>query len=87
MASSRNNALEFSSVGSIILDGDNHPSTPTGSYGAIQFLKDTQITSITAQNITNEDELYVGIGAGTIIYGKISAVTIATGGLVAVHKV
>jgi len=87
MASSRNNALEFSSVGSIILDGDDHTSAPTGSYGAIQFLKDSQITSITAANITNGDELHTSLGAGTIIYGKISAVTIASGGLVAVHRV
>lgn len=87
MARSRNNALEFSSAGSIILDGTNHATAGAGSYGAIQVLKDSTISSITASNVENADELQVALGAGTILYGQFSNVTISAGGLVAVHKV
>jgi len=87
MASSRNNALEFSSVGSIILDGANHATAGVGTYGAIQVLKDSTLSSIAGENITNIDELDTTLGAGTILYGKFTNVTVASGGLIAVHKV
>ena len=87
MASSRNNALEFSSVGSIILDGANHATAGVGPYGAIQVLKDSTLSSIAGDNITNIDELDTTLGAGTILYGKFTNVTVASGGLIAVHKV
>jgi len=87
MASSRNNALEFSSVGSIILDGTNHATAGVGSYGAIQVLKDSTLSSIAGSNITNIDELDTTFGAGTILYGQFSNVTVGAGGLIAVHRV
>ena len=87
MASSRNNALEFSSAGSIILDGTNHATAGVGTYGAIQMLKDTTLSSVVATSIDNSDELHTAFGAGTILYGKFTNVTIAAGGLVAVHKI
>jgi hypothetical protein len=73
MASSRNNALEFSSVGA-------------GSFGAIQFLKDSTLSALTATNVTNSADLLTTLGAGTIIYGNFTSVTIS-GGLVQLHKV
>ena len=87
MASSRNNALEFSSAGSIILDGANQATAGVGTYGAIQVLKDSTLSSIAGDNITNIDELDTTLGAGTILYGKFTNVTVASGGLIAVHKV
>jgi len=87
MASSRNNALEFSSAGSIILDGTNHATAGVGSYGAIQVLKDSTLSSVAGSKITNIDELDTTFGAGTILYGQFSNVTVAAGGLIAVHRV
>ena len=87
MASSRNNALEFSSAGSIILDGTNHATAGVGSYGAIQVLKDSTLSGIAGSKITNIDELDTTFGAGTILYGQFSNVTVAAGGLIAVHRV
>ena len=89
MASSRNNSLEFSSAGSIILDGTNHASAGAGKYGAIQCLKDSELTSVTvaSTDIENSDELHTTFGAGTILYGRFTDVTVAAGGLIAVHRV
>tara|TARA_R110002167_G_scaffold360557_1_gene578263 strand:- start:55 stop:318 length:264 start_codon:yes stop_codon:yes gene_type:complete len=87
MASSRNNALEFSSAGSIILDGTNHATAGVGTYGAIQLLKDSTLSGVAASSIENADELNTTLGAGTIIYGKFTNVTVASGGLIAVHKI
>jgi len=84
MASSRNNALEFSSAGSVIIDSASGPTA--GKFGAIQFLKDSTISALTETKITNSDKLLTSFGAGTIIYGQFSSVTIS-GGLVALHKV
>ncbi len=84
MASSRNNALEFSSAGSVIIDAAAG-ATP-GKFGAIQFLKDSTISALTETKITNSNKLLTSFGAGTIIYGQFSSVTIS-GGLVALHKV
>jgi hypothetical protein len=41
---------------------------------------------LTETKITNSDKLLTTFGAGTIIYGQFSSVTIS-GGLVALHKV
>lgn len=88
MASSRNNSLEFSSVGSIILDGTSGEATAgEGTYGAIQFLKDSEITSISGDRVTNITLLQTTLGAGTVLYGRFTNVTVASGGLIAVHKV
>jgi hypothetical protein len=84
MASSRNNALEFSSAGSVIID--SAAGATAGKFGAIQFLKDSTISALTETKITNSDKLLTSFGAGTIIYGQFSSVTIS-GGLVALHKV
>jgi hypothetical protein len=84
MASSRNNALEFSSAGSVIID--SAAGATAGKFGAIQFLKDSTISAVTAAKMTNSDKLLTSFGAGTIIYGQFSSVTIS-GGLVALHKV
>ena len=88
MASSRNNALEFSSVGSVLAtDGD----TTAGSFGAIQVLQDTTFGTIVSSNVdqtTHSAAAFSGktLGAGTILYGQFSSVTVTTG-LVQLHKV
>lgn len=88
MANSRNNALEFSSAGSIIIDS---AAGATGSFGAIQFLKDSEITAIAGAdtgtgNVGNVDKLVDTFGAGTILYGSFTSVTISSG-KVALHRV
>jgi len=86
MASSRNNALEFSSVGSVVINaGDGFVE---GSFGAIQFLKDSTLGSLTATNVTNPGDLLTSFGAGTIIYGNFTGVLVSgAGSLVQLHKV
>ena len=85
MASSRNNTLEFSSAGSVIIDENTaHPVNEV--YGAIQFLKDSEIDEITATNIENDGLLTGTLNAGTILYGNFDSVSIASG-LVALHRV
>jgi hypothetical protein len=84
MASSRNNTLEFSSGGSVIVTNSGDES---GSFGAIQVLQDTTLgATVTATNVTGETLASKTFGAGTIIYGKFTRVTVSTG-LVALHKV
>jgi len=86
MASSRNNALEFSSVGSIVINAAD--GATTGSFGAIQFLKDSTISGITATNITNDSDLITSFGAGTILYGNFTMVELGgAGSLVQLHRV
>ena len=88
MSRSRNNALEFSSAGSVIVDATStSASTPSGQYGAIQFLLDSTISGVNAGNVLNSDDL-VGktFGAGTVIYGDFSFVIISSG-LIQVHRV
>ncbi len=84
MASSRNNALEFSSVGSIVINAAD--GLTSGSFGAIQFLKDSTLSSLVATNVTNYQDLLTSFGAGTIIYGNFTSVAVS-GGLVQLHKV
>ena len=84
MSSSRNNTLEFSSVGSEILESAN---AVTGQrYGALQILNDTVFGALVASNIDGTAKL-VGptFAAGTILYGAFSEVTV-TSGIVAAHK-
>jgi hypothetical protein len=86
MAKSRNNALEFSSAGSVLADGI---TTTTGSFGAIQILQDTTLGAVVSSNVdqtTNTAFTGKTFGAGTIIYGQFSSVTV-TSGLVQLHKV
>ena len=86
MAKSRNNALECSSAGSVLA---SNGTTAIGSFGAIQCLKDTTIGGAISSNVdqdTHTDMSGQTFGAGTIIYGQFSSVTI-TSGFVALHKV
>ena len=88
MAKSRNNALEFSSAGSVILKKGTTDTFNTSTFGAIQVLKDCEISSVTATNVDNSSSLHDSFGAGTIIYGNFSAITLGgTSGTVALHKV
>lgn len=85
MSKSRNNALEFSSVGSIIVDADV-PDATSGNFGAIQFLKDSAIEAAEANGIQNIEKLYTTFPAGTVLYGKFTSVTLSSG-LAALHRV
>jgi|TARA_S200002703_G_scaffold80657_1_gene69594 hypothetical protein len=86
MASSRNNALEFSSVGSIVINAAD--GATAGTFGAIQFLKDSEIDEVISTNITNASDLQTTFAAGTILYGNFTSVTVTgAGSLVQLHKV
>ena len=85
MARSRNNSLEFSSAGSVVVNSTTG-ATPLGEYGAIQFLKDSTISGLTAANVDNQGDLITSFGAGTILYGDFTFVSISSG-LIQVHKV
>ena len=86
MAKSRNNALEFSSAGSIVINAAD--GEPAGSFGAIQFLKDSTLSALTATNVDNSADLLTSFGAGTIIYGNFTSVTVSgAASLVQLHKV
>jgi hypothetical protein len=84
MARSRNNALEFSSAGSVIV---TNGSAPAGTYGAIQILKDTTLSGLAASNVTGVANLNTALGAGTILYGEFTAGTVDSSGLAAFHRV
>ena len=88
MASSRNNALEFSSAGSVLA---TNLDTTIGSFGAIQVLQDTTFGDVISSNVdqtTHSAAALSGktLGAGTILYGQFSSVAVGSG-LVALHKV
>jgi len=82
---SRNNALEFSTVGSEVLDAGD--SVTGKKYGAIQIITDTNFSTLTANNVDQSSAVLTGvaIGAGTVLYGQFSAVAV-TSGLVICHK-
>ena len=86
MASSRNNALEFSSAGSVLATtGD----TTNGSFGAIQVLQDTTFGLIVSTNVDQTTHVSLNgktLGAGTILYGQFSSVSVSSG-LVQLHRV
>ncbi len=84
MASSRNNALEFSSAGSVVV---TNGSAPAGTYGAIQILKDTTLSNLASTNVTNVGNLDTTLGAGTILYGNFTAGTVNSTGLAVFHRV
>jgi hypothetical protein len=86
MARSRNNALEFSSAGSIVINAAD--GATAGTFGAIQFLKDSTLSALTATNVDNSADLLTSFGAGTIIYGNFTSVTVSgAGSLVQLHRV
>jgi hypothetical protein len=82
MANSRNSALEFSTDGSVIIDSS---AGAQGNFGAIQFLKDSTISVLEGNLITGIDKLKTPLGAGTVLYGQFTSVSVS-GGLVALHK-
>ena len=84
MASSRNNALEFSSARSEILVSSD---VVTGKrYGALQIINNTVFSALTASNVDGTNHLLsVTIPAGAILYGSFSEVTVISG-VVAAHK-
>ena len=84
MARSRNNALEFSSAGSVIV---GNGSAPAGTYGAIQILKDTTLSGMAANNVDPVASLNTTFGAGTILYGEFTAGTVNSTGLAAFHRI
>tara|TARA_Y100000114_G_scaffold125067_1_gene121002 strand:- start:791 stop:1072 length:282 start_codon:yes stop_codon:yes gene_type:complete len=93
MSRSRNNALEFSSAGSIIVSGSNSYDGGAGKFGAVQCLKDTEIDELNATNIVTDDgetpdtgDLADTFNAGTIIYGDFTDITLVSG-LVALHRI
>ncbi len=83
MNSSKNQTLEFSSAGSAIINSAS--SSPAGTFGAIQCLKDSTISAVTAPKVTNPTLLQDSFTAGTVIYGEFTDVSIS-GGLVALHR-
>jgi len=84
MSKSRNNALEFSSAGSIIIDAA--AGATAGSFGAIQCLQNSTISAVDGESVGNIAKLQTNFAAGTIIYGKFTSVTLSSG-LVALHKI
>ena len=84
MSSSRNNTLEFSSVGS---EAFTSGGSATGQrYGALQIINDTVFSALVASNVDGIANLQtITIAAGTVLYGQFSAFTITTGVVVA-HK-
>ena len=84
MSKSRNNALEFSSVGSVIVD--IAAGSTTGRFGAIQVLQDCEIGAITGSSVDNISKLETTFPAGTVIYGIFTEIELNSG-LVALHKV
>ena len=86
MLSSRNNTLEFSSGGSILLNGG---AVSSGRFGAIQILQDTVIDYVVANNVDQTTHVSYdskSFNAGTILYGDFTTVSV-TSGLVALHRV
>ena len=84
MSKSRNNALEFSSVGSIIID--SAAGATAGNFGAIQVLQDATISAVAGESITNITKLQSTFSTGLVLYGKFTSVTLSSG-LVALHKI
>jgi hypothetical protein len=86
-AANKSNELSRQTLGlsgSTVLSGTGTASD--GPFVAIQILKDTSISAITAPGINGSASLATSINAGSIIYGDIRSVTI-TGGLLIAYKV
>lgn len=83
MNSSKNQTLEFSSGGSALINSSS--ASASGTFGAIQFLKDSTIAGITAPKVTNPTLLVDSFTAGTVLYGEFSGVSVSSG-LVALHR-
>ena len=78
--------LPVTIVGSIVINAAD--GATAGKFGAIQFLKDSTLSALTATNVDNSADLLTSFGAGTIIYGNFTSVTVSgAGSLVQLHKV
>lgn len=85
MAKSINNALEFSTQGSEAITSANGAVTGK-QFGAIQVINDAVLSVLTASNVVDTSKLLsITIPAGTVLYGKFSAVTV-TSGVIIGHK-
>lgn len=83
MGTRRNDQLEFSAGGGVVLDDT---TATTGLFGAIQCITDTVIASITLDQYTDASKLTaITLVAGTVIYGTCSAITL-TSGVVVCHN-
>ena len=81
MTSPRNNTLEFSHDGGVVV---NDTTATTGRFGAIQVINDAVFSAITAPDYTNATDLTtITIVAGTVLYGRITAFTLTSGVVIA----
>jgi hypothetical protein len=49
-------------------------------FTAIQFIEDSTVSAVTDRGVTNADlTAFTSIAAGTIVYGKRSAITLSSG--------
>ena len=79
--SRRNNTLEFSHQGGVVV---NDTTATTGNFGAIQVINDAVFSAITAPEYTNASDLTtITITAGTGLYGRFTAFTLTSGVVVA----
>jgi len=80
------NAVSFESKSSTVLDTSVNGGSAQGRFGAIQIVKDTQITALSALNVENVARLQSLYSAGTVLYGVFTSITV-TSGLVVLHHV
>lgn len=79
--SRRNNTLEFSHQGGVVIDDT---TATTGQFGAIQVINDAVFSAITMPEYTNATDLTtLTLTAGTVIYGRCTAFTLTSGVVVA----
>lgn len=81
MNSKRNNTLEFSHGGGVVV---NDTTATTGRFGAIQIVNDAVFSAITAPEYTDASKLLtITHSAGTVLYGRITAFTLTSGVVIA----
>ena len=79
--SQRNNELEFSHLGGVVV---NDTTATTGRFGAIQVINDAVFSAITAPEYTDASDLTtLTLSAGTVLYGRFTAFTLTSGVVVA----
>ena len=79
--SRRNNTLEFSHQGGVVV---NDTTATTGTFGAIQVINDAVFSALTMPEYTNASDLTtITIAAGQVIYGRCTAFTLTSGVVVA----
>lgn len=81
MGSPRNNTLEFSHDGGVVIDDTTER---TGNFGDIQVMNDAVIASITLPQYTNSAGLEgITLSEGTQIVGLCTAITLTSGVVIA----